>query len=208
MHSVAFNGSPRNKGNTHKMLARILERCEENGFTTELIHMGSDPHACKDCGLCRKNMREWCYQKSDPFINEWFAKMVSANGIILGSPVYGGWLTPVMKGFIEKSVYIARAPIKRGEKYTVLRNKIGIAVCSTRRSGGIQTLQSLISMFAHTQMIMPCGGQWPIASFGSMDTDAFLKDINGVAIIDKLAENFVKALVRFHGNNNEQYLSK
>ncbi len=53
MHIVAFNGSPRNKGNTHKMLARILERCEENGFTTELIHMGSDPHACKDCGLCQ-----------------------------------------------------------------------------------------------------------------------------------------------------------
>ena len=86
-----------------------------------------------------------------------------------------------MKGFIEKAVFMARAPIKRGAPHTVLRNKVGVAVCSTRRSGGIQTLQSMMSLFAHTQMIMPCGGEWPIASFGAMDSDAFLRDKKGLS---------------------------
>ena len=105
-----------------------------------------------------------------------------------------------MKGFIEKAVFMARAPIKRGAPHTVLRNKGGVAVCSTRRSGGIQTLQSMMSLFAHTQMIMPCGGEWPIASFGAMDSDAFLRDKKGIAIIDRTADNFIEALCRFHGN--------
>ena len=200
MHIVAFNGSPRAKGNTYKMLDRMLARCRERGFTTELVSMGDVGYGCKSCGLCRKNEREWCYQKDDPIINECFAKLLAADGVILGSPVYAGWLTPSMKGFIEKAVFMARAPIKRGEPHTVLRNKVGVAVCSTRRSGGIQTLQSMMSLFAHTQMIMPCGGDWPIASFGSMAPDAFLNDEKGIAIIDRTADSLIEALCRLHGD--------
>lgn len=67
-----------------------------------------------------------------PIINECFTKLLVADGVILGSPVYAGWLTPSMKGFIEKAVFMARAPIKRGAPHTVLRNKVGVAVCSQR----------------------------------------------------------------------------
>ena len=88
--------------------------------------------------------------------------------------------------------------IKRGGKYTVLRNKVGVAVAPTRRSGGIQTLQSMIALFAQSQMIMPCGGAWPITSLGSMDTDAFSNDPEGVKIVDRLADNMMDVLEKLH----------
>lgn len=198
MHIVAFNGSPRKKGNTFQTLSHMLERFEKRGYTTELVQMGVEAHGCIGCGLCRKNQQERCFQKSDPLYNEWFGKMLEADGVILGSPVYAGWLTPVMKGFVEKAAFMARGPIKRGGRYTVLHNKVGVAIAPTRRSGGIQTLQSMIALFAHSQMIMPCAGAWPITSMGSMDTDAFSQDSEGIKIVDRLADNMMDVLERLH----------
>ena len=201
MHIVAFNGSPRKHGNTYQTMAYMLKKFEAKGWTTEIVQMGSTGYGCIGCGLCRKNQREWCYQKSDPMFKEWFGKLLQADGVILGAPVYAGWLPPAMKGFIEKAAFVARGPIKRGGKYTVLRNKVGVAIAPTRRSGGIQTLQSLISLFAHTQMIMPCGGAWPITSFGTMDTNGLTTDPRGVQIVDRLADNMAAVLEMLHGND-------
>ena len=198
MRIVAFNGSPRRNGNTFQTLNHMLERLAARGCETELVQMGAEAHGCIGCGLCRKNQQERCFQKSDPRYNEWFGKMLEADGVILGSPVYAGWLTPLMKGFVEKAAFMARGPIKRGGKYTVLRNKVGVAVAPTRRSGGIQTLQSMIALFAQSQMIMPCGGAWPITSLGSMDTDAFSNDPEGVKIVDRLADNMMDVLEKLH----------
>ena len=55
MHIVAFNGSPRKKGNTFQTLSHMLERFEKRGYTTELVQMGVEAHGCIGCGLCRKN---------------------------------------------------------------------------------------------------------------------------------------------------------
>ena len=47
-------------------------------------------------------------------------------------------------------------------------------------------------------MIMPCGGAWPITSLGSMDTDAFSNDPEGVKIVDRLADNMMDVLEKLH----------
>lgn len=198
MYIIAFNGSPRKNGNTFQTLRYMLDKFEKHGYSTELIQMGSEAHGCIGCGLCRKNQREYCFQASDPLYNEWFGKLLLAEGVILGSPVYAGGATPVMKGFIEKAAFMARGPIKRGGNHTVLRNKVGVAVTPTRRSGGIQTLQSMISLFAHSQMIMPCGGSWPITSMGTMDIHGFSNDPDGIKIVDKLADNMASVLEKIH----------
>lgn len=196
MRIVAFNGSPRKNGNTARMLTTMLSNLEARGCDTKLIHIGGmEAYGCMDCGLCRSTRKYVCFQKKDRHINEWFTALVESHAVILGSPVYAGGVTPVMKAFVEKAVYLARGPMKVGAPGTVLRNKIGVAVTPTRRSGGIQTLQGMTALFAHTQMIMPCCGYWPVA-FGVHPGDCE-QDTDGMRILDTLTERLFSAVQRF-----------
>ena len=55
MKVVAFNGSPRVKGNTYILLNTVLKTLEKEGIETELVHVGKrDIHGCTACQKCRE----------------------------------------------------------------------------------------------------------------------------------------------------------
>ena len=96
MKVIGINGSPRRHGNTEILIKTVFEELENEGIETELIQLGGKPiHGCTACGKCREIKDGRCHIKND-FLNEVIAKMVEADGIILGSPVY----------FADMSIYI------------------------------------------------------------------------------------------------------
>ncbi len=108
MKVIAFNGSPRKDGNTSLLIKEVFTELEKEGIETELIQLGGHPiHGCIACMKCGKNKNSQCALSGDS-LNDHFAKMVAADGIILGSPVYFTDVTTEMKALIDRTGFVAR----------------------------------------------------------------------------------------------------
>jgi len=148
MKVVAFNGSPRKDGNTFILIKHVFTELEKQGIETELVQLADkEIHGCIACYKCIENKDQRCAVKSDA-ANEYIEKMLGANGIILGSPVYFNDVTPEMKALIDRTGYVARA---NGRMF---KNKVGAAVAAVRRSGAVHTLDSINHFFLSGEMII------------------------------------------------------
>jgi multimeric flavodoxin WrbA len=148
MKVVAFNGSPRKDGNTTILINRVFRELEKEGVETELVQLsGKEIHGCIACRKCFENKDRRCAVKTD-IANECIEKMIEADGIILGSPVYFTDVTAEMKALIDRAGYVSMA--NRG-MYT---NKVGAVVVAVRRSGATHTLDTMSHFFLAGQMIM------------------------------------------------------
>jgi len=149
MKVVGINGSPNPKGNTCQLIEMVFDgiREENNKVQTEIIQLaGKTINSCLSCYKCLKNKDNKCVQNDD--LNELYAKMIEADAIILGSPVYFGDATGKMRSFIERAGFIAlvnKRPLTR---------KIGAIVIAKRRQGGIQALNTLNFFFYISGMII------------------------------------------------------
>jgi len=181
MKVVAFNGSPRKKGNTELLIKEVLKVLEEKGIETELIQVGGKKvNGCIACMKCRKKKDGKCHQDND-LINECIRKMIKADGIIIGSPTYFADLTSETKALIDVAGYAIRGagnPLKR---------KIGAAIVAVRRAGAIHTFDSINHFFLINEMIVPGSSYWNI-SYGREKGDV-LKDEEGIRTMRVLGEN-------------------
>lgn len=147
MKVVAFNGSPRKDGNTCILIQRVFQELRELGIETELVQLADkELHGCVACHLCIKNKDRRCGVKNDA-ANEYIEKMLAADGILLGSPVYFNDVTPEMKALIDRTGYVARA---NGRMF---RNKVAAAVAAVRRSGAVHTIDTMGHFFLGGEMI-------------------------------------------------------
>lgn len=181
MKVVAFNGSGRKDGNTLLLLQTVLEELENEGIETELIQMAGAPiQGCASCFKCmdRKNMQ--CAIDTDPF-NEYFSKISTADGLLLGSPVYFSDITAGMKALIERTGLVARA------NGNILRRKTGAGVLAVRRAGANHSLASLNYLFLISEMIIPGSNYWNMA-IGRTPGEV-LKDTEGIQTMKTLGVN-------------------
>ena len=149
MKVLAINGSPRPKGNTAQLIKMLFDTIEKENdkIETEMIQLaGKKINTCLSCYKCWSNRDNKCVQKDD--LNDIYAKMVEADAIILGSPVYFGDVTGIMRCLIERAGFIAMAN-KRAFK-----RKIGAAVIAKRRQGGSQSWNTINFLFGVSQMIV------------------------------------------------------
>ena len=148
MKVVAFNGSPRKDGNTTILINHVFRELEKEGVETELVQLsGKKIHGCIACYKCFENKDHRCAVKDD-IANECIEKMVKAEGIILGSPVYFTDVTAEMKALIDRAGFVSMA---NGGMY---KNKVGATVVAVRRSGAIHTLDTMNHFFLAGQMIV------------------------------------------------------
>src|SRR5680860_903202 len=97
MKVIAFNGSPRRNGNTVTLINEVFKILEEAGIETEMIQLGNKQiHGCTACGKCKEIQNGKCHIKND-HLNFCIDKMLEADGIIIGSPVYFADVTPEVK---------------------------------------------------------------------------------------------------------------
>jgi multimeric flavodoxin WrbA len=107
MKVLAINGSPRKEWNTATLLEKTLEGAASKGAETELINLYDlNFKGCTSCFSCKiKNGKSYgkCAYKDDltPVLN----KVAEADAIILGSPIYLGYVTGEMKSFLERMIY-------------------------------------------------------------------------------------------------------
>lgn len=168
MKVIAFNGSPREGGNTEQMLEVLFSELQKHDIKTELVQVGGHLlHGCNDCGQCKIDKNQRCSIEDDP-INEWIAKMIEADGIVLASPTYFSDLTPEIKALIDRAGRVMRA------NGNLLRRKIGAAVAVARRGGAIHVFDSLNHFFLLAEMVVCGSTYWNIgigASKGDVQND-------------------------------------
>lgn len=104
---MAFNGSPRKKWNTATLLEKALEGASSKGVETELIHLYDlNYKGCISCFSCKmKNGKSYgrCAVKDD--LTPVFEKVLDAQALIFGSPIYLGTSTGRMRSFMERLVF-------------------------------------------------------------------------------------------------------
>ena len=181
MKILAVNGSPRNEGNTFKMLKTVLSVCEAAGFETEIFQAGGRVvRGCAACGHCGKNLGKCA-------IEDWmqglYEKMKGADALILGSPTYFSDLTPELKAVIDRCGYMSR---RDGQSFS---RKVGAAVTAVRRAGGIHTLNSIQHFFLINDMIVPGSSYWNMSLSAAVGD--FEKDAEGIKTMTRLGENIV-----------------
>lgn len=99
----ALNGSPRKDWNTVTLLEHALQGAQRAGAQTRLVHLYEMNYkGCVSCFACkRKNGRRGhCAMRDDlsPLLEE----LKTAQGLILGSPIYWWDITACMRAFLER----------------------------------------------------------------------------------------------------------
>ncbi|MBP2643524.1 MAG: iron-sulfur flavoprotein [Firmicutes bacterium] len=108
MKVLGINGSPRKDGNTAIIIRTIFKELTKEGIDTELIQLSDITiKGCIACRGCAANKKQ-CVITDDDF-NDCFAKMLEADGIILGSPVYSADVTSQIKALIDRAAIISSA---------------------------------------------------------------------------------------------------
>jgi multimeric flavodoxin WrbA len=181
MKVVAFNGSPREKGNTGILINYVFKKLGEEGIECELVNLaGNSIRGCTACMKCREVRNQKCSNNTD-IVNDCIKKMLEADGIIIGSPTYFATLTAETKALIDRAGYVAKA------NGGMLKRKVGAAVSAVRRAGSLNVFQSINNFYLINEMIIPGSVYWNMGigrDIGDVESDK-----EGILIMEKLGEN-------------------
>ena len=150
MNVIAFNGSPHHDGVVASGIAIIHKELEKEGISVEVIQVGNkNIHGCIDCRKCKTIGH--CAIGGD-LVNECSEKLKSADGVILGCPVYYGGVAGTFKCFLDRLFFPGPD----------LKYKVGTTVVSLRRTGGITTFHQLNNYLNLAQIIITPGVYWNV----------------------------------------------
>ena len=107
MKVMAFNGSPRKKWNTATLLEKALEGASSKGAETELIHLYDlNYKGCISCFSCKmKDGKSYGRCAVGDDLAPIFEKVLDAQALLFGSPIYLGTATGQMRSFLERLVF-------------------------------------------------------------------------------------------------------
>ena len=144
MKVIAICGSHR-KGNTEWMLNKLLERVKENGVAVEMILLRkANVKMCLGCLACEGgggNRPGICKIKDD--MNAIYPKLVGADCLVFGTPVYFDLLSGLLKNFMDRTCAIW--PQLQGKPLA------GVAVAEEGIGQAIKNLKTYASL---------CGMPW------------------------------------------------
>lgn len=161
---VGISGSPRH-GNTEVLVKQALSEAEKSGAQTEYISLsGETINPCKHCDRCPVK-ETLCIQIDS--MQKIYDKLLEADGIIIGSPVYVGSVTAQLKAMMDRCRALGKK-FHKEKKPNPLRLKVGaaIAVASGRHAGQENVLQTIRTFFSHMDMI-PVGMTAPHTQLGA-----------------------------------------
>ena len=181
MKVVAFNGSPRVNGNTYHGLKIVLAELENEGIDTELVQLGgSKVYGCLACYKCYSNKDRRCARQDDQ-MNSFIEKIVEADGVIIGSPVYFSNVSTEVKALIDRCGLVAKANDQ------MLSKKVGASVIAVRRAGATFAYSAINLFFGISQMIIPGSSYWNMGM--GRNPGEILKDEEGVETFKTLGKN-------------------
>ena len=175
MKVVLVNGSPNEKGCTYTALKEMADEFGRQGVETEIVHIGKAAiHGCIGCGYCRKAGR--CV--FDDAVNELAEKLVEADGLVFGSPVFYAGISGQLKSFMDRLFYAYK---------NHMQYKPAAAVVSARRGGCVSTFDDINRFFTISCMPVVPSQYWNQVH-GAKPEDV-RKDEEGLQIMRTLAQN-------------------
>jgi multimeric flavodoxin WrbA len=143
MKLLGLSFSPRKGGNTELLLERAFAGAGELGAQTELYRVADkEIKACDGCGVCYKTGA--CYFKDD--MQELSDRMLDADGIIFGTPIYFYGMTAQGKTVIDRTISL-------GGPGRSLANKVGGIIAVAGSLGLIDAVKDLYFFMATHQML-------------------------------------------------------
>ena len=108
-------------------------------------------------------------------------RMIEADGIILGSPVYSADVSSKMKAFLDRGgVVVATNP-------GLLKHKVGASVAAVRRAGGMTAVDTMNHFMLNKEMIVVGSTYWNMV-YGREIGDV-MNDEEGIANMRNLGQN-------------------
>lgn len=176
MKVLLINGSPHKEGCTYTALNEVAGQLAKEKIETEIFHIGNKPvHGCIDCRRCFS--LEKCVFDDDA-ANSILAKMKTADGIVVGSPVYYAAPNGALCALLDRVFYA-------GGKFVA--GKPAAAVVSCRRGGASAAFDRLNKYFTINQMPVVTSQYWnSVHGFTPADVK---KDLEGLQTMRVLGHN-------------------
>jgi multimeric flavodoxin WrbA len=175
MKVLLINGSPNAHGCTYTALSEVAKTLEENGVSTEIVHVGHlNIRGCISCGKCTPDGH--CI--FDDIVNEVGDKMRAADGLVVGSPVYYASSNATLNALLDRMFFSNR---------TDLTMKVGACVVSARRGGCSSTFDQLNKYFTISGMPIASSQYWN--SVHGFTPDDVRKDKEGLQVMRALGRN-------------------
>ncbi|KLU59588.1 2-amino-4-deoxychorismate dehydrogenase [Peptococcaceae bacterium CEB3] len=107
MKVIAYNGSPRKNWNTATLLKHALEGAASQGAETELLHLYDINYkGCISCFACKlKDGKSYGKCAINDALTPVLRKVEEADALIIGSPIYFGAVTGVLRSFLERLLF-------------------------------------------------------------------------------------------------------
>ena len=176
MKVLAINGSPHKNGCTYTAIKLMSEQLEKEGIAVEILHVGNEIiRGCTACNHCSRSAERKCIFNDD-MVNEVIEKTKEIDGIIIGSPVYYSGIAGTMKSFLDRLFYSGAH----------LQYKVGTALVSLRRSGGVDAFHQMNNYFNLANVIITPSHYWNVIH-GS-NSQEVMQDREGVQIMQTLGQ--------------------
>ena len=116
MKIIGINASPRgSKSQTKKLVKAVLDGARSQGAIVELVDLCRlKMEYCNACGICYETGK--CVHKDD--LQTLYKKILSADGLVMGSPNYFHSVTAQMKTMLDRMSDTVHCQLLTG-KYTV-----------------------------------------------------------------------------------------
>ena len=176
MKVLLINGSPRREGNTFLSLTEVANALEKEGVSTEIISIGNKPiRGCIGCNKCRE--RGSCVF-DDALYEEIRESLKSADGLIVGSPVYFAGPNGSLCALLDRLFYSCSKDLKY---------KPGASVAVCRRGGASATFDRLNKYFTIRHMPVVSSQYWNFVH--GYEPGEALEDEEGLQTMRTLGKN-------------------
>jgi multimeric flavodoxin WrbA len=143
MKILALSFSPRKGGNTETLLNEALKGARQEGAGIELYStIDKDIKACDSCGTCQKAGK--CHIQDD--MQDLYDKLLEADGIIFGTPIYFYNMTAQAKTVIDRTLAL-------GGPERSMSNKVGGVIAVAGSLGLIDAVKDLYFYMVTRQML-------------------------------------------------------
>lgn len=175
MKVLILNGSPRSHGCTARALEEVEKTLHEEGIETETVLVGNkDVRGCIACRSCASTGK--CV--FDDIVNEIAPKFESADGIIIGTPVYYAGSNGTILSLLDRLFFSTHFDKSM---------KVGASVISSRRAGSTSAYDEVNKYFGICSMPIATSTYWNEVH-GSKAEDVE-KDKEGLQTMRNLGRN-------------------
>lgn len=179
MKVLLLNGSPHERGCTHRALLEVGKSLEAEGIQTAFFWIGKEPIiGCQGCGGCAKAGK--CVFSDG--VNDFVAFAKEADGFVFGAPVHYAAAAGGITAFLDRAFYSASSAGAQ-----VFRLKPAAAIVSARRAGTTAALDQLNKYFTISQMPIISSRYWNMVH-GNTPAEVE-QDLEGMQVMRFLGRN-------------------